>query len=75
MTDDRTARRAQRQPLAREPHLVAAAGVLAGHLQVAAAGADAAAGAAAGAVAHATRPPVPVEVCGRCPLGRLRDPL
>ena len=62
-------------PLARHPHLVAAAGMLAHHLQVATSSALAAAGAATGSVTHPTRPPVPVVVVGRYPLSRLRNRL
>ena len=55
----------QRQPPACHPHLVAAVGLLADDLQVAAAGARAAAGAAARTVAHGTELALPVGIVGQ----------
>ena len=75
LAESQTARRAQRQPLAAYPHLVAAARMLAHDLQLAAAGSLGAAGAVASAVAHPTRQPGPVVVVGRYTLSRLRDRL
>ena len=76
VTGARAARRAQRQPLARHPHLVAAAGLPADHLQGAAADPLAAAGAPARPMPRATAPAVPVVVVAhRRRLDRLRNRL
>ena len=71
MPDDR-----ERQPLARHPHLVAAARYFAHHLQVAAAGPLTTADAASRPIPRSARSPVPVlPELRRHSLGRLRNRL